>query len=75
MTSDKKQAQQLRQRYIAFFKKNRGVNLCQLGRKSTEEEIMEVDAATMRLLNKKIWHKNACIYHKTNWEPYLNPVI
>ena len=45
-----------------------------MGKKSTDEEIMESEGETLRLLNQKTGHKNACIHHKKNGEPYLNPV-
>ena len=39
------------------------------------EEVMEAYGATMILVDQKSGHKNSCIHHEKNGEPYLNPVI
>ena len=59
---------------VVLFNKYKGGNLYQLGWKATDKEIMEVDGATMRLVNKKSGHKNSCVQHQTNGESYLNLV-
>ena len=73
MMYDNKQTRQFRLRDIVFFKKDKGGNLRQLVKKSTDKEIVVSEGATIRLVNNKIGHKNACI-HREKWEPYLNPV-
>ena len=57
MTSDKNQTRQFRRRDILFFKKYKAVNLHQLGRKSTDEEIMDAEGETLRMMNQKSKHK------------------
>ena len=41
--------------------------------KAIDEENIGADGATLRYLNKKSVHKNACIHHE-NGEPYINPM-
>ena len=74
MTSDKKQTRKFRLRDIFFFRKYKVGNLCQLGQKTTDREIMEEEGSTLRLVNHKSAHKNAHIHNEKNGEPYLNPV-
>ena len=64
MTPNNKQTQKLRLRYISFVNKCKDVNLCQLGRKSTDEEILVAHRAILRLIHQKIRNINACIHHE-----------
>ena len=71
---DKKQKQKSRPRDIVLFNKDKGGYLRQLGQKVTDEEIMESKGSTMILINQRRGHTNALTHHKTNVEPYINPV-
>ena len=53
MASNKKQTRQFRLKYVVFFKIYKGGNLCQLGRNTTDEEIMEADGVTLILVNSE----------------------
>ena len=74
MMSDNKKMWQLILRDIVFFNKENWGNLHQLGQKETDKEIMDAGGATLRLMNKKKGHKNACMHHEKNGEPHLNLV-
>ena len=45
-----------------------------MGLNATNEEIMEVEAAIIRLANTKRANKNSYIHHETIGAPYLKPV-
>ena len=66
ITSYKKEMRRLILRDIVFFNKDKGVNLSLLGQKATDKKIIEAYGATVRLVNKKIWHKTSCIHHEKN---------
>ena len=58
MTSYKKQTQQLRMSNVVFLNKDNGGTLHQFGQKSTEEEIMVSEGATLIPVSKKSGEKN-----------------
>ena len=62
MPSYNKQTRKFTLRDKVFFKKYKGGNLRQLGKKATDEEIMEAEVATLNVVNHKIGKINACIH-------------
>ena len=39
-----------------------------------DEEIIDAQGETLRMINQKRGHKNSCIHNETNGEQYMNPV-
>ena len=64
MMPDKKQTRKFRLRDVVFFNKYKVLHLWQLIWKATDEEIMESEGPTLRLVNQKNGHKKSCIHHE-----------
>ena len=57
MKPDKKQTRKFRLRDIVFFNKDKGGNMLKLGGRSMDQEIMDTEGATLRLMNDKSGYK------------------
>ena len=60
---------------VTFFKCGMEGWMNPLPRNAPEQDIMNADAATLRILNQKNGHAGACVHHSTNKEcPMACPV-
>ena len=72
--NESKHTVQFRVKDGIFFKRNKQGPLCQLSRKTSEEEIMAADSCTVKLTNQNNMWRVICINHHDNGDSIQCPM-